>query len=91
MLFVPTAVKTLHIFAHQHHKVCIAGSKVHIHQVDLDCDFHKFQLNTNTSFLNYTLSLFVKKEASLKIISQYGFISEFQRLQTTLRGPPFLA
>ena len=90
MLFVPSGVKLAHVFAHKHHKVCVGGDSTHIHQVDLDCEFHKFQLNNSFSFSTYTCTLFSEKEMPLEIVSQYNFISKFQRLQDSLRGPPAL-
>ncbi|GAL64676.1 hypothetical protein [Algibacter lectus] len=90
MLFVPAGVKMAHVFAHHHHKVCTNGDNLHIHQVDLDCEFHKFQINNNFSFSDYTFTFFIEKETPIELVSQYSFISEFQRLQASLRGPPVL-
>ncbi|MEL0650286.1 hypothetical protein V6246_02565 [Algibacter sp. TI.3.09] len=90
MLFVPAGVKMAHVFAHHHHKVCTDGGKLHIHQVDLDCEFHKFHINNNFSLPDYTFTLFTEKETPTELVSQYRFISEFQQLQASLRGPPVL-
>ena len=90
MLFLPAGVKIVHVFVHQHHKVCVSEGSVHIHQIDLDCDFHKFQINNNFSFSDYTFTFFIEKETPIELVSQYSFISKFQCLQASLRGPPVL-
>ncbi|MDN3667093.1 hypothetical protein ACFFU1_07355 [Algibacter miyuki] len=89
-LFVPSVEKFAHIFAHHQHTVCEGGSSTHIHKVDYNCEFHKFHLNKNFSFSNFTFNVFIEKDILLEIVSQYNFISEFQRLQVSLRGPPAL-
>ncbi|MFI1772133.1 hypothetical protein [Thalassobellus citreus] len=88
-LLVPTALKFAHIFAHHEHDICLGEKSTHLHELNTDCDFYKFKLNNN----NYTLtffdfSLFSPKEKHLKSVSQYQFLSDYQRLQTSLRGPP---
>lgn len=90
MLLVPSAIKFAHIFTHHNHKVCIGGQSTHIHKVDLDCDFHKFQLNQNFTLNNSYIELFSPQEKSLEIVSQYTFLSKYQRLHFSLRGPPSL-
>lgn len=90
MLLTPSVVKFTHIFTHHTHEICKGYESTHVHKVDMDCDFYKFQLNNNFkhSFFNFDF-LFQKKETN-QIISQYQFVSKFQRLQTALRGPPAL-
>lgn len=89
-LLVPSIVKFSHIFSHHQHKVCIGEKSTHIHKVDLDCDFHKFQLN-KTFTVNHSYSeLFISEELSVKIVSQYDFLNSYQKLHFALRGPPSL-
>ncbi len=90
-LLVPTAIKFNHIFEHHKHDVCLGEKSTHLHELNIDCDFYKFKLNNN----NYTLTffnfkLFSPKEKPLKIVSQYHSLSDYQCLQTSLRGPPNL-
>lgn len=89
-LFVPAAAKLNHVFSHHKHQVCIDGHTTHIHKIDLDCDFHKFQLNKTFTLNTSLVELFNLQEASLKIISQYNYLSKYQRLHVSLRGPPAL-
>jgi hypothetical protein len=89
-LMFPSAFKLAHVFEHHEHEICIGGDTTHIHQVDLDCEFHKFQLNNNFTFSTTIIELFQVSETSSEIISQYSCLSKYQRLHFSLRGPPSL-
>ena len=89
-LLIPSIVRFSHIFSHHEHKVCVGETSTHIHEVDLDCEFHKFQLNKNFAFTDSYLELFSEEEYPLQIVSQYNFLSKYQRLHFSLRGPPAL-
>jgi len=90
VFLVPSAVKFLHIFSHHTHEVCKGYQTTHIHKVDIDCDFYKFQLNKNFTHTFFNIDLFLEKNEPQQIVSQYHFLSKYQRLQTSLRGPPSL-
>ena len=87
---LPAAIKAVHIFEHHNHKVCLGDTSTHIHQVDLDCEFQKFQLNQNFTIFQEHIDIYSPQETPLKTVSQYFFISEYQRLPFSLRGPPAL-
>ncbi len=90
MLFVPAGVKIAHIFAHQHHKVCIVGDKVHIHQVDLDCDFHKFSIAHHFQLSEKFVELFQTLSHTRTYNLTYNFFNNHRPLSFSLRGPPTL-
>lgn len=90
VLLVPTAVKFAHIFAHHKHDICLGEKKTHLHEINTDCDFYKFKLTHAYTFTFFNFELFSVEENHVTIVSQYLFLSEFQRLQTSLRGPPAL-
>jgi len=90
LFLVPSAVKFAHIFTHHTHEVCNDYSTTHIHKVDIDCDFYKFKLNKNFTYAFFNVDLFLEKNESQQIASQYHFLSKYQRLQASLRGPPSL-
>ena len=87
-LFTPSVTKFAHIFAHHEHKLCVAEGTTHIHQVDLDCEFYKFQINKNFTLQDVSVNLFVEKNIYQNITSQYIFVSDYQKLHFSLRGPP---
>lgn len=90
LLFTPTAVKFAHTFEHHEHVVCIGDDSTHIHQVDLDCEFQKFNLNnhflTSTNYEGLLESSFFHKLPPLT----YKFLNNHQPLSFSLRGPPVL-
>ncbi|MGE5943195.1 MAG: hypothetical protein ACM31G_02540 [Flavobacteriales bacterium] len=88
VLLVPTVVKFNHIFANHKHDICQGETSTHLHELNTDCDFYKFKLSTSYTFTCFNFNVFIPKENALQIVSQYQFISEYQRLQTSLRGPP---
>ena len=87
-LLTPTFVKFNHIFAHHKHDICLGEKSTHLHTLNIDCDFYKFHLNSVYTFSYFEFQLFIPKEQTLSIVSQYQFISKYQRLQVALRGPP---
>ena len=90
-LMFPAAFKFAHVFEHDQHEVCTGGNSTHIHKIDLDCEFHKFQLNTNFTFSTTVCETLQLKKVASEIISQYHFLNKYQRLPFPLRGPPSLA
>jgi len=87
-LLLPTAVKFSHVFSHHQHEVCLGEHQTHLHKSDLDCNFYKFKLGS--SFTLPTLGFeFVPTEVNHAIQNtSYTFLSEFQQLHFSLRGPP---
>lgn len=90
LFLVPTAVKFAHIFTHHSHQVCNDYETTHIHIVDLDCEFFKFKVNKNFTYSLFVTNLFIEQTEWAYTVSKYVFLSEYQDLQTTLRGPPSL-
>ncbi|GAA3625938.1 hypothetical protein GCM10022397_09570 [Flavivirga jejuensis] len=89
---VPTVVKFHHIFSHHDHEyeVCLGEKSTHLHEIDLDCEFYKFQLNKNFVYTSFNADLFqiplYHKTSSLT----YNYLYNHRRLSLTLRGPPVL-
>jgi len=53
-IILPAAVKFNHIFENHKHEICKGEPQAHIHEVDLDCEFYKFNLETyNYTFTTY--------------------------------------
>lgn len=91
-VILPSAIKLSHAFNHHTHEVCENDNNAdeHFHEADLDCDFYKFKL-TNQYYVSLTSQDLISFDNNYKItVSQYHFVSDFQRLQTALRGPPQL-
>ena len=92
VVLLPSAVKFSHAFTHHSHYVCEDDNSLitHFHEADLDCDFYKFKLTTQYYFQN-EFEIIDYSESNFKLhTSQYQFVSNFQKLQISLRGPPQL-
>ncbi|MBU3822595.1 hypothetical protein KO566_11015 [Flavobacteriaceae bacterium XHP0103] len=89
-LLVPTYAKFAHLFSNHKHDICLGEKSTHLHELNIDCDFYKFKPTTHYTFNHLDYHFFTPKEQPLEVASQYQFISEYQRLQTALRGPPAL-
>ncbi|MFC4721957.1 hypothetical protein ACFO5O_06475 [Geojedonia litorea] len=87
-LTAPTVVKFGHIFEHHKHEVCHGELQSHIHTFDIDCNFYKFKLKNTFTFVNVNFEIPEFPVVNQIIYSQYSFLSQFQRLHFSLRGPP---
>ncbi|WP_229736621.1 hypothetical protein [Bizionia arctica] len=89
-VLMPSAFKLAHAFSHTNHQheVCLGEKQIHLHALDVNCEFHKFQLNTAFTLPVNAYHFLVIQENHSLIHSQYYFISEFQQLHFNLRGPP---
>lgn len=89
-LFTPTGVKLAHLFEHHEHIVCSDESSTHFHQVDLDCKFQEFNLNTHYLF-SFEYDDFIRITSFHKVsILTYKFLNNHRPLSFSLRGPPAL-
>ncbi len=91
-VLLPSVVKLTHAFNHHKHEVCDNDNKhqTHFHASDLDCDFYKFKLTTQYYSKLEPIQLVLIKNNFKITNAQYAYISDYQKLQTSLRGPPQL-
>lgn len=87
-LFAPSIVKLKHAISEHEHFECTSIGKLHIHKVELDCDFEKFNLSPQL----YSELIEIPQPISLaqfKVYEEcYTFLSKYQKLHFSLRGPP---
>ncbi len=88
VLVTPLFVKLNHIFEDHKHEICKTPYTNHFHELEIDCEFYDFRLNTEFNYSYTLLDIPVLTEISPSIISQYHFVSDYQQLQFSLRGPP---
>ncbi len=89
-LFAPSMMKFAHIFEHHNHIVCKGDSSTHFHQVDLECEFYKFQLN-NHFYLPYENDNWLDVSHQYQISTlTYNFFYNNRQLSFSLRAPPIL-
>lgn len=90
-VLLPSAIKLEHVFENHKHEVCLDISTQHFHEIDLECEFYKFKLNTDYHTLfNYEET--ITEALYLQSISTfYFYLNNHQQLPFSLRGPPILA
>lgn len=85
---LPSAVKFMHIFETHQHEICLGEADTHIHTLDVDCQFYKFKLNIPFTLPENIATLVLYPEINDFITSEYSFLSQYQTLHFSLRGPP---
>lgn len=92
-VLLPSAVKLSHVFTHHKHEVCKNDSndKTHFHELDVDCEFYKFKLNTNYYSGLYAFETIIQNNLSKVNTCFYLFLRTHQQNASFLRGPPTLA
>lgn len=88
VLVTPIFVKLNHIFEDHKHEICKTPYTNHFHELEIDCEFYDFRLNTEFNYSYTLVDIRVLTETTQSIISQYHFVSNYQQLQFSLRGPP---
>lgn len=88
VLITPLFVKLTHLFENHNHEVCKTPNTDHFHELEIDCAFYDFNLNTNFCQSLPTFKKLKVNKIDNNIISQYHYISDYQRLHFSLRGPP---
>ena len=87
---LPSAVKFMHIFETHRHEVCLGETDTHIHTLDVDCQFYKFKLNIPFTIPENITDFVMYPEINDLTASYYSFLSPYQTLHFSLRGPPTL-
>lgn len=90
LLLVPASAKFAHIFSKHKHDICYGNKTTHIHELNTDCDLHKFKPSQSYTFNIAVFELIsTSKKVPLIVLHPQNLIS-FQSLHTALRGPPSL-
>ena len=90
VVLLPSIVKLNHAFENHKHEICKGEAQAHFHEINVDCEFYKFNLNSAFEFTKNTIVFLNIEENYQNIISQYAFISSYQKRGFSLRGPPQL-
>jgi len=89
-ILLPSAVKFTHVFEDHKHEVCTDYSTNHMHEIDLECEFFKFKLNTQYYTLLENFDLIIEDNFFKIKDTYYNFQFNYQQLSYSLRGPPFV-
>jgi hypothetical protein len=77
----------VHALENHTHPVCISKIENHLHEKELDCDFHYFKVNQGY-LKNNTYKSIIPFVKTAIIGVPYNFLLEYQPLSYQLRGPP---
>jgi hypothetical protein len=89
-IVLPSVVKFTHVFENHKHELCSNPSDTHYHEIEIDCEFYKFKLNTVYAIKTLASDVLIIENNHKIKASQYFYVSDFQRLPFSLRGPPNL-
>ena len=90
VLLLPSVVKFSRVLSHHEHEVCLDTSAAHFHDIDVDCEFFKFKLNTNFYAGLDHIEITPNEYFHNSEYSYYAFIRSHERTSLTQRGPPSL-
>ncbi|MDX1362919.1 hypothetical protein [Arenibacter latericius] len=87
---LPGGLKAKHAILEHHTFVCKEKGKLHVHEVELECEFHKFNIS-HFVFPEFSgIDDPIWTVSKIKIVDYYQFLSKYQDLHFSLRGPPSL-
>lgn len=89
-LMTPILVKFSHTFSDHKHEVCVGENQSHFHEIDMDCEFFKFNINLNTFIVFFNYNLKSSFDTSVSETLYYTYLKSHQQLTDPLRGPPSL-
>lgn len=78
----------MHLFEKHQHEVCYGETDSHFHTLDIDCEFYKFKLNIPFTIPEKVDVIIAYTEILNVSTKDYSFLSTYQRLHFSLRGPP---
>ena len=87
-LLLPSAVKINHVFEDHKHEVCKNNSVEHFHELEIDCEFYKFNTTNHFILSDFQQSNIVVAIKSVLNYSYYKFLNNHQQFNISLRGPP---
>ncbi len=86
----PSLIKFSHFFLEHSHVECNEHVKTHFHESDFDCKLFKFHHTHQINFFPESITFEIFEIPSQKNFNSYSFVSEFQQLHFSLRGPPLV-
>lgn len=87
VIFLPAIVQLVHTFEKHEHGICMSKDDQHFHQKDVDCVLCHLQGETYAILNDRDFPVF-NSEVQILLSTQYNFLSNYQQLSFSLRGPP---
>ncbi|MBM1106900.1 hypothetical protein JQC67_12180 [Aurantibacter crassamenti] len=87
-LQLPVAVKLSHALYEHVDIDCDDLKTVHLHEAEFNCEYQKFHFTTKFVITEYNTPYSIITPIEEKQFSNYFFLSKYQKLHFSLRGPP---
>jgi hypothetical protein len=88
LLFVPTAIESIHAFEIHEHSGCTSKTEKHIHEQTIDCSAFHLQLSPLTYAFVYTKTVILKEFYTSKFINDKPTFTIVYKSKKSVRGPP---
>lgn len=88
VLTFPSAVEFAHVFAGHQHNYCDHYSDSHFHQDNVECEIISYHKTYYPSVEFFSYSVFFPETVVEKSNRTYHFLSTYQPLTFSQRGPP---
>lgn len=90
-LMLPFALKLEHVFQDHNHSICSSKIESHIHQLEDDCDFLNYTINSANSPSNLVFETKIDILFAEKNFIYTTAFSSSEKATSFLRGPPSLS
>ncbi|PIF01226.1 MAG: hypothetical protein CR994_01295 [Maribacter sp.] len=88
VFFVPSVVKLSHALNGHKDTDCSQVGTLHMHEIELDCDFHDFNLSPLYSTPIVFIATPLDVQIPNRILYRYTYLNKYQKLHFALRAPP---
>src|SRR5690554_1939090 len=85
---LPSILKIKHAITEHQTFVCKEKGKLHIHEVESDCEFYKYHITTHLFPGNLEDAILTRSLKTEKINNFYDFLNKYQKQHFSRRGPP---
>ncbi|NKI25049.1 hypothetical protein HCG49_00570 [Arenibacter sp. 6A1] len=85
---VPTILKIQHALYEHQNFVCKEKGSLHVHEIEFECDFDTLTITHYYFWPFQEFTSYSAVEKTTKIINFYQFLSKYQKLHFSRRGPP---
>ncbi|MDX1365813.1 MAG: hypothetical protein R3243_16530 [Arenibacter latericius] len=88
---LPGALKAKHAILEHHNFVCKEKGKLHYHEMEVECEFYKYNIShfITPEYVELNNNSWIFKTE--KVTDYYQYLSKYQKLHFSERGPPTLA
>lgn len=85
---LPSIMKLAHAIHGHNHQKCTENIALHLHEAGFDCEFQKFKLTQQFYAPLQEFRIFQNTSINERNYNYYFFLSSYQKLHFSLRGPP---